>query len=253
MTDHILVEHQGEAERRIQVIRFNRPDKKNAITRAMYAAMAAAIAEGEADPTVRVHVLLGTPGAFTSGNDLQDFMAVAMGAAAGTEVWDFMQALATTAKPVISGVDGIAVGIGATIQLHCDLTFATPATRFHTPFVDLGLVPEFGSSLMVPLAIGHQRAFAMLAAGVPISAGDACAAGLIYQVVEADMLEAAVLAAAEGLAAKPPEALAIARRLIKGDPEERLARIAEETKLFASRLKSAEAMQAFQAFMTRKK
>ena len=158
MAEHILIERDGP----IQIIRMNRPDKKNAITRAMYAAMSAALADGDADPEIRVHVFLGVPGAFSSGNDLADFMAVAVGGEGGTEVWDFLVALAGAAKPMISGVDGIAVGVGTTLNLHCDLTFATPRTVFRTPFVDLGLVPEAGSSLLAPKILGRQQAFALL-------------------------------------------------------------------------------------------
>ena len=252
MTDHILIERVG-ASGAVNVIRFNRPDKKNAITRAMYAAMASALANGEADDAVRVHVMLGTPGAFTSGNDLQDFMAVAMGGAKGTEVFDFLVALATVKKPLVSGVNGLAIGIGTTIHMHCDLTFATPDSRFHTPFVDLALVPEAASSLLAPAVMGHQKAFALLAAGIPFSGEEAERAGLIYKLVSAEELEPAVFAAAEHLAAKPPKALAIARRLVKPDPETIIARIREEGELFAAQLKSAEALAAFQAFMARKK
>ncbi|MBU4527707.1 MAG: crotonase/enoyl-CoA hydratase family protein [Hoeflea sp.] len=252
MTDHILIDRAGETHA-LNVIRFNRPDKKNAITRAMYAAMAKALSDGEADDTVRAHVILGTPGAFSSGNDMQDFMAVAMGASKGEEVFDFLIALATVTKPVVSGVDGLAIGIGTTIHMHCDLTFATPASRFHTPFVDLALVPEAGSSLLAPAAMGHQKAFALLAAGLPFSGEEAERAGLIFKTVSVDELEPAVFAAAEHLAAKPPKALAIARRLIKPDPDLVTARIREEGALFAAQLKSAEALAAFQAFMARKK
>jgi len=245
MTDHILIERSGA----INVIRFNRPEKKNAITRAMYAAMAKALADGEADETV----LLGTPGTFTSGNDMQDFMAVAMGASKGEEVFDFLIALATVSKPVVSGVDGLAIGIGTTIHMHCDLTFATPDSRFHTPFTDLALVPEAASSLLAPAAIGHQKAFALLAAGIPFSGEDAERAGLIYKTVSTEELEPAVFAAAEHLAQKPPQALALSRRLIKPDPQAVIARIREEGEHFANQLKSAEALAAFQAFMARKK
>jgi enoyl-CoA hydratase/carnithine racemase len=138
MSEHIILERRDA----IQVIRMNRPDKKNAITRAMYAMMATALREGDADPAVRVHVILGVPGAFSSGNDLADFMAIATGGEGGMEVYDFLIALAEAQKPIVSGVDGIAVGIGTTINLHCDLTFATPRTEFRTPFVDLGLVAK---------------------------------------------------------------------------------------------------------------
>ncbi|MBZ9808909.1 crotonase/enoyl-CoA hydratase family protein [Mesorhizobium sp. BR1-1-9] len=249
MTDHILVERQGA----IQIIRMNRPDKKNALTRAMYARMSQTLAEGDADPAVRVHVFLGVPGAFSSGNDLADFMIVATGGEGGTEVWDFLMALARVEKPIVSGVDGIAVGIGTTLNLHCDLTFATPRTVFRTPFVDLGLVPEAGSSLLAPRILGQQGAFALLGLGEGFSAERAKAAGLIYEVVEGGALEASVLAAAGQIAAKPPQALRIARDLMRGPREHLVARIGEESEHFRERLKSDEARAALTAFMTRKK
>ncbi len=249
MSEHIILERRGA----VQVIRMNRPDKKNAITRSMYAEMAGALAEGDADPAIRVHVFLGVPGAFSAGNDLADFMAVAMGGEGGTEVWDFLLALANTQKPIVSGVDGIAVGIGTTINLHCDLTFATPRTVFRTPFVDLGLVPEAGSSLLAPAVLGRQNAFALLGLGEGFSAERAKDAGLIYAVVEEERLEAETLAAAETIAAKPPEALKIARDLMRGSREDVVARIKEEGAHFQARLKSNEAKAAFVAFMSRKK
>jgi enoyl-CoA hydratase/carnithine racemase len=249
VTDHIIVERRGA----VQMVRMNRPDKKNAITRAMYAAMAAALVEGDADPDVRCHVFLGVPGAFSSGNDLSDFMAVALGEDAGTEVWDFLVALARSAKPIVSGVDGIAVGIGTTINLHCDLTFATPRTVFRTPFVDLGLVPEAGSSLLAPAILGRQQAFAMLGLGEGFSAERALAAGLIYAVVEEEGLEQAVFDAAGAIAAKPPEALRIARDLMRGSRDELVERIGQEGQHFRDRLKSEEARNALVAFMSRKK
>lgn len=249
MSEHIQVERKGP----IQIVRMNRPDKKNAITRAMYAAMAAALKDGDADDAVRVHVILGVPGAFSSGNDLADFMTIATGGEGGTEVYDFLEALATAQKPIVSGVDGIAVGIGTTINLHCDMTFATPRTQFHTPFVDLGLVPEAGSSLLAPRVVGRQQAFALLGLGEPFAAERAKAAGLIYDVVSEDALEAATLTAAERIAQKPPQALKIARDLMLGDREELVARIREEGEHFRARLKSDEARNAFMAFMSRKK
>jgi enoyl-CoA hydratase/carnithine racemase len=249
MTDHIEVTRHGA----VQAIRMNRPGKKNAITRAMYATMASALTDGDADAEVRCHVILGVPGAFSSGNDLQDFMAVAMGGEGGMEVYDFLLALANAQKPLVSAVDGIAVGIGTTINLHCDLTFATPRTEFRTPFVDLGLVPEAGSSLLAPAVLGRQRAFALLGLGEGFSAERAMAAGLIYAVVAEDELEAAAFAAAEGIAQKPPQALKIARDLMLGDRAELVARIKEEGVHFRERLTSDEARQAFVAFMSRKK
>ncbi|WP_315919258.1 crotonase/enoyl-CoA hydratase family protein [Mesorhizobium sp. SP-1A] len=249
MTDHILIERRDA----VQIIRMNRPQKKNALTRAMYAKMSAALAEGDADPSVRVHVFLGVPGAFSAGNDLADFLAVATGGEGGSEVWEFLLALAKAQKPMVSGVDGIAVGIGTTLNLHCDLTFATPRTVFRTPFVDLGLVPEAGSSLLAPRALGQQRAFALLALGEDLPADEAKAAGLIHELVEEGVLEEAAFAAAARIAAKPPEALRIARDLLRSPREPLLARIEEETRLFRERLKSDEARAALVAFMERKK
>ena len=249
MTQNIEIERRGA----VQIIRMNRPEKKNALTRAMYAAMADALTRGDADPEVRVHVFLGVPGAFSAGNDLADFLAIATGGEGGGEVWDFLLALAGSQKPIVSGVDGIAVGIGTTINLHCDITFATPRTVFRTPFVDLGLVPEAGSSLLAPRLLGRQGAYALLGLGEGFSAERARDAGLIYDVVEEDGLEDAALAAAEDIAAKPPEALRIARDLMLDSREELRERIRVESEHFRERLKSDEARAALMAFMNRKK
>ncbi len=249
MTDYVTVENHGA----VQVIRMNRPDKKNAIDRAMYAAMAKALTDGDKDAAIRCHVIFGVPGAFSSGNDLADFLTVATGGEKGTEVFDFLMALATAQKPIVSGVDGIAVGIGTTINLHCDLTFATPRTVFKTPFVDLGLVPEAGSSLIAPALIGRQRAFSLLALGEDLPAIEAKQAGLIHEVVSENELESATLSMAEKVASKPPEALKIARDLMLGDRKVIVDRIKEEGRYFHERLKSDEARQAFMAFMSRKK
>jgi enoyl-CoA hydratase/carnithine racemase len=249
MTDHIVVERRGA----VQAIRINRPEKKNALTRAMYATMSAALREGDADPAIRCHVFLGVPGAFSAGNDLADFLVIATGGEGGGEVWDFLLALAGAQKPIVSGVDGIAVGIGTTLNLHCDLTFATSRTVFRTPFVDLGLVPEAGSSLLVPALIGRQRAFALLALGEGLSAEKAKEAGMIYELVDESALEDRVFAAAGEIAAKPPEALRIARDLMREPREAVVERIGQESALFRERLTSAEAHTALTAFVSRKK
>jgi enoyl-CoA hydratase/carnithine racemase len=249
VTEHILIERKGA----VQTIRMNRPEKKNAITRAMYAAMSKALRDGDADPAVRCHVFLGVPGAFSAGNDLADFMVVATGGEGGEEVWNFLIALAESRKPLLSGVDGIAVGIGTTINLHCDLTYATSRTVFRTPFVDLGLVPEAGSSLIAPALMGRQQAFALLGLGEGFSAERAKALGMVYDIAEEATLEDTVLAAAGQVAAKPPEALRIARDLMRASREELIARINEESALFKERLKSDEARAALIAFMSRKK
>ncbi|SCB32641.1 crotonase/enoyl-CoA hydratase family protein [Rhizobium hainanense] len=250
MTDHILIER-PETAPHIQVIRFNRPEKKNAITRAMYQTMTDALKAAEEAPDIRVHVFLGTEGCFSAGNDLADFLAFAMSGNMGREVIDFLVALARTKKPVVSGVDGLAIGIGTTIHLHCDLTVASDRSLFKTPFVDLALVPEAASSLLAPRVMGHQRAFALLALGEGLSAAEARDAGLIWKVAAPEAVEAETLSLAAKLAAKPPEALRIARDLMRGSPDAVLARIQEEAEYFAAQLKSAEARAAFEAFMKR--
>lgn len=250
MTDQVLVER-PEAYPGVQVIRFNRPEKKNAITRDMYAKMTNALTVAGSDPAVRVTAFLGTDGCFSAGNDMADFLAFAMGGSMGNEVIAFLKALATAAKPVVSGVDGLAIGIGTTIHLHCDLTISSARSVFKTPFVDLALVPEAASSLIAPRVMGHQRAFALLAAGEPLEARDALEAGLIWKIVGQDAVEDETLSLAARLAKKPPEALRIARDLVRGDRSDVIARIDEEAEHFAAQLKSPEARAAFEAFMRR--
>ncbi|KXO79787.1 crotonase/enoyl-CoA hydratase family protein [Brucella anthropi] len=250
MSEHILIERKGA----VQIIRLNRPEKKNAITRAMYATMAKALKDGDADDAVRVHVFLGVPGAFSSGNDMQDFMAAATGDSSfGGEILDFLIPLAETQKPIVSGVDGLAIGVGTTIHFHCDLTFATQRALFRTPFVDLGLVPEAGSSLLAPSLMGRQKAFALLALGHGFTAEAAQEAGIVYQIVAEDALEAEVMKAAEEIAAKPPQAMQIARALMRLPAENIADRITREAKHFAERLTSDEAREAVMAFLMRKK
>lgn len=249
MSDHILIERPQSAPG-VQVIRLNRPEKKNAITRAMYQTLTDAMRGADVDPAVRATLLLGSQGCFSAGNDMADFLAVAMGGTMGREVVDFLHALAAHNKPIVSGVDGLAIGIGTTIHLHCDMTIASPRSLFRTPFVDLALVPEAASSLIAPRLMGHQRAFALLVAGEAFTAEEARAAGLVWKVAEA--VEAEALEIARSLAAKPPAALRAARDLMRGDREEIAGRIDEEAHQFSVRLRSDEARAAFEAFMARK-
>ena len=237
---------------RVQVIRFKRADKKNAITRAMYKTMADALNASADDAEIGANVLFGQPEVFTSGNDLADFMAVATGGEHGGEVGEYLQAIATGKKPLVAGVDGLAVGVGATTLLHCDLVYASPRAWIQTPFVDLGLVPEAGSSLIAPRIMGYQKAFSLLVLGEKFSAERAERAGLINDVIDQDDLEAHVLAAAQRLAEKPPEALSLSRQLIRGERNDVVERIGIEGKLFGERLKSDEARNAFMAFMSKK-
>lgn len=251
MTDHILIER-PETHPGVLVIRFNRPDKKNAITSAMYRKMVMGLHEAGHDGAIRAVVFLGSEGCFSAGNDMGDFLTYAMsGDKDPPAAVDFLKVLASYGKPLVSGVDGLAIGIGTTLHLHCDLTVASSRSLFKTPFVDLALVPEAGSSLIVPRIMGHQRAFALLAAGEGFSAEAAREAGLIWKVVAPDEVEAETLKIAASLAAKPAGALKIARDLVRGSTEEVLTRIDEEMVHFSTQLRSAEARAAFEAFMKR--
>ncbi|AZN72822.1 crotonase/enoyl-CoA hydratase family protein [Georhizobium profundi] len=253
MSDDTILIQRPESAPGVQIIRMNRPEKKNALTRTMYAAMTDALRQGDADPDVRAHLFLGAPGAFSAGNDMQDFLAFAMGGSLGAEVIDFLKTLATTRKPLLAGVDGLAIGVGTTLTFHCDMTIASDRSLFRTPFTDLAIVPEAASTLLLPNIAGHQRAFAMLAAGLPFSAEEAREAGFVWRVVPPDALEAEALSLARDIAAKPPQALAIARDLIRGSEQQVLERIDAEAEHFKAQLKSAEARAAFEAFMSRKK
>ncbi|WP_102959922.1 crotonase/enoyl-CoA hydratase family protein [Mangrovicella endophytica] len=236
----------------VVTIRMNRPDKKNAIDRAMYGAMAAAIADAGEHDEVAAILLCGLPGVFTAGNDIRDFLdAVAEDARLGHEVEAFLQALATAEKPLVAAVDGIAIGIGTTMLMHCDLVYASPRASFRTPFLDLGVTPEAGSSLLAPRLMGYQQAFALLVLGETFDADAAKAAGLVTTVVDADTVEAVARDTALRLAGKPREALQLSRRLMRGERSEVLRRIAEENAIFAERLRSREARAAFRAFLDR--
>lgn len=249
--DHILIDR-PQAHPGVLVIRFNRPDKKNAITQAMYGLMTSALADANADAEVRAVAFFGTEGCFSAGNDMADFLAFAMSGGAGRPAaFDFLKALATAEKPLVSGVDGLAIGIGTTLHMHCDMTIASDRSLFKTPFVDLGLVPEAASSLLAPRVMGHQRAFALLAASEAFSAEEARAAGLIWKVVSPAEVETETLALAARLASRPPQAMKIARDLIRGETADILVRMEAELVHFVDRLKSAEARAAFEAFMRR--
>lgn len=249
--NHILLE-QVESFPGVQIIRFNRPEKKNAITEAMYNRLAEALRAANADAEIRAIALLGTEGCFTAGNDMKDFLAYAMGGSMARPVaFDFLQELADSAKPIVSGVDGLAIGIGTTINMHCDLTVASTRSLFKAPFVDLGLVPEAGSSLIAPRVMGYQRAFALLVAGEGFSGQEAKDAGLVYRVVDPHEVDGEALRLAARLASLPPEALSISRALLRGDRAPLMDRMNEELVYFAARLKSAEARAAFEAFLSR--
>jgi enoyl-CoA hydratase/carnithine racemase len=251
-----MSDHEGlirSLEDGVQTLRLDRPDKKNALTGAMYSGLADALESGNSDADVRCHLFCGHPGSFTAGNDIADFLSRAQGGdLSDTPVIRFLTALTLNEKPIVAAVDGLAIGVGTTMLLHCDMVFASPGSIFKSPFVDLGLVPEAGSSLLGPMLLGHSRAFELLCLGETFDADRAERAGLINRVVEGDV-EAAALECAKAIAAKPPEAMALSRRLLKGDTKALLARVEEEAAIFGSRLSAPETIAAFQAFMSRKK
>ncbi|MBB3998848.1 crotonase/enoyl-CoA hydratase family protein [Aureimonas pseudogalii] len=232
----------------VMTLRLVRPEKRNAIDRAMYAAMADALRRAGDDADIRAVLIAGVPGAFSAGNDLMDFVAFGKGGPMD-EVQDFLLALVACEKPLVAAVDGLAVGIGTTLLLHCDLVYATPRSTFRTPFVDLGLVPEAASSLLAPRQMGTQNAFALLAMGETFDSGAALAARLVYAVTAE--AEAEARSAAQRLAAKPPEALRLTRALMRGERSEIETRIRGEIDHFTDRLRSTEARSAFAAFFQR--
>ena len=238
----------------VRTIRLDRPEKKNAITQAMYEGVVAALAAGEAADEVRVHLITGSDGIFTAGNDIGDFLAMAQGEIHDSPVVQLLRILPKLEKPLVAAVDGPAVGIGTTLLLHCDLVFASDRARFAAPFLNLGLVPEAGSSLLLPQRIGHVKAFEMLCLGAEFSANEAMVSGLINRVVTPDALAATADAAARRLAAMPPEALRLSRNLLRDEADRTAiaARIEAELTLFKERLRSAEAREAFSAFLEKR-
>ena len=231
-------------------LRLNRPEKKNAITAAMYATLAAALRSAAEDPAVRVVTILASGDTFSSGNDIRDFQE---NPPLGLDqpVMHFLNAIATFPKILIAGVAGPAVGVGTTLLLHCDLVFAARSASFSLPFVDLGLVPEAASSLLLPQLIGRQRAAKHLILGDAFDADTALHYGLVTELAEEADLESRVGTAARRIAAKPPEAVRITKRLL-GDTDAVTARIGEEARLFGERLMSPEAAEAFAAFFEKR-
>lgn len=248
MTDPVLTETKGP----VLTIRLNRPEKKNAISLAMYEAMTAALKAATEDPAVRVVVIRGGED-FSAGNDIADFLAG--GGEAGLKpIVDFLDALSAFPKPLVAGVRGAAIGIGTTLLLHCDVVLASATARFQLPFIQLGLVPEAASSLLLPAAAGRLKASWWLLTGEGFDAETAFAAGLITRLVADEALDAAIDAAAARLAALPPAALRQTKALLRA-PQETAVREAmtREVEAFGAQLKSAEAREAFTAFLEKRK
>lgn len=238
----------------ILTIEFNRPEKKNAITSAMYQMMADALKDAESDTAVRAIVIQGKPEVFTAGNDLEDFMKNSSAGVGDRPVAQFMRALSSASKPVVAAVAGNAVGIGTTLLMHCDLIYAADNAKFAMPFTQLGLCPEFASSMLLPAMVGYPRAAEKLLLGEPFLAQEAYDMGLVSQVLPMGELIGHAHAQAAKLAALPASSLRVTKRLMKGAQAEAIqARMGEENKHFGEMLTAKEAKEAFTAFFEKRK
>ena len=248
MSDQILVNVQD----RVLSIRMNRPEKKNALTGAMYRAMTEALTQADADANVRAVLITGAPDCFTAGNDISDFASARPGQDSPAIL--YLQTLAATAKPVLAAVGGVAIGIGTTMLLHCDLVYAAAGARFQLPFVNLGLCPEAASSLILPSLMGTHRAAQLLLFGEPFGADVARDLGIVNQLVPDPELLPTATAEAQRLAEKPPSSLRTTKMLLKtGQAEAIKQAMARETEQFAGLLQGPEAKEAMAAFLQRRK
>jgi enoyl-CoA hydratase/carnithine racemase len=246
MTEHVLVERRGER----LALTLNRPERRNAITVAMYAALADAIEAAAGDDAVRVITLEGAGVDFTGGNDLADFLKeLPQDGSTDIPVWRLLRALAKNEVPLVAAVHGNAVGIGTTMLFHCDLVVAEDGTRFVMPFTDLGLVPEAASSLILPRLAGRREAAKYLLLGEPFGVEDGQRIGLVSHRAAAGQLTPELDRVVANLLAKPKQALRLTQRLLRGtSQEEVLERMAWENSHFTERLTSDEVRQAITAF-----
>ncbi|KZN16130.1 MULTISPECIES: enoyl-CoA hydratase-related protein [Pseudomonas] len=243
---------QFERERGLLTLRINRPEKKNALTRAMYSQLAEGLRLADSDPEINAVLITGSAECFTAGNDIFDFLQQPP-SILDSPVYHFMLNLLECRKPVIAAVAGAAVGIGTTLLLHCDLVYVSTDARLRMPFVNLGLCPEFGSSLILPRMLGHAKAAELLLLGEGFSGEQAAAWGIATEALGSG--EAALAKAREmalRFEALPPEAVRISKQLMKAPGREQLRKVIEEEgALFTQRLRSPEAMAALSAFIKR--
>jgi enoyl-CoA hydratase/carnithine racemase len=236
----------------VATIEIARPEKKNAITGAMYQHMAAALDAARADNAVRAVLITGQPGIFTSGNDIEDFMQRPPGSIE-SPAFVFMKALIDCDKPVIAAVTGAAIGIGTTMLLHCDFVFVSDEARLAMPFVSLGLVPEFASSLIVPQLMGNIRAAEKLLLGEPFTGADAVECGIATAVLPANEVAPHARRIAERFNALPPGAVRDTKTLMRrASQKQSFETIAVEAEIFGKRLRSPEAQEAFGAFFQKR-
>jgi enoyl-CoA hydratase/carnithine racemase len=243
-----------ELQANVLQIVIDRPDKKNALTAPMYVALTQAFEQAERNREVRVIVLRGTGDSFSAGNDIEDFLQKPWKNDSIPPQERFMRAVANATRPVIAAVQGSAVGIGTTILLHCDLVYAADNAKFLMPFVSLGIVPEAGSTLLLPLLVGHRVAAELLLLATPFSAQRAHELGLVNHVVPVTELLTAVHTAAQQLAAKPTAAVRMSKELLKGHFRDDLDRVIRaEMQAVAQRLGSPETAEALNAFLEKRK
>jgi len=235
-------------------ITIDRPEKKNALTGAMYTALADAVEQGDANAEVRVMLLHGNGDSFTAGNDLEDFVANSWKGQTHPPAIRFITTVVHAKKPIVAAVQGSAVGVGVTILLHCDLVYAADNAKLMMPFVNLGIVPEAASTVILPLLIGHQRASELLMLGTPISAQRAYELGMVNSVVSLEALLPTAMNAAQMLADKPAAALRATKALMKkADAAELERALREEVEVIAERLGSPETREALTAFREKRK
>jgi enoyl-CoA hydratase/carnithine racemase len=233
-------------------VELNRPAKKNAITAAMYTTLAGIFRDAAADSGVRVVLWHGAGGSFSAGNDVEDFLKNPPGPGESPQA-HLMDAFIGFEKPIVAAVQGAAIGGGTTMLTHCDFVYAGESAKFQMPFVNLGLVPEFGSSFSVPARIGHLRAAELVLLGDPFDGRRAAELGLVTRVVPDQDLMATATATAQKLAAKPNAALRACKRLIKRASIGQLKEAVKvENQEFAERLRSADAKEAFSAFLEKR-
>jgi enoyl-CoA hydratase/carnithine racemase len=248
MSTHVLTERSAG----VLTLTLNRPEKKNALTVEMYAALGGAIDGAADDLDIRCILIQGNGDSFTAGNDLTEFAAINAGDRERLGGNALITALARAATPIVAAVQGRAVGVGTTMLLHCDLVFVADDAKLTTPFANLALVPEAASSLLLPGRIGHARAFAMFVLGEAVDGPTAVAWGIANAVVPAADLRARARAAAEAVAAQPPSAVVLTKKLMRDDAA-LIARIAEENRHFTAQLRSPEAREAFAAFREKRR
>jgi len=235
------------------IIQIDRPEKKNALTHSMYKALANGLKEADANMAVNVILIRGTQDCFTSGNDVNDFVVSEERSSERPSV-QFMKALANLRKPLIAAVNGLGIGIGTTLLMHCDLVYAAQDSYLQLPFTRLGLCPEAGSSFLAPSIMGHQRASELLLLGERFSAQKAQEYGLVNEVLDAQLVYPHALAKAQSLAALPSEAVQTSKHLLKRNQNGPLDEtIALELVNFSRLLQSPDAQAIVQAFLSRKR